>query len=85
MFARRCTFLKGEESNTLGSGKKMGVHREAESEGGRTLGRNGEPWRENLWPDKQKMHRRIYVRVRMPNKSKPNSCTESHVVDAVGR
>ncbi len=59
MFARRCTFLKDEEPNKLDSRKKMGVHREAESEGGRMLGGNGEPWRGNLWPDKQKLHRNL--------------------------
>ncbi len=85
MFARRCTFLKDEEPNKLGSRKEMGVHREAESEGGRMLGENGEPWWGNFWPDERKPHRRIYVRVRLTNKPDPNSHTESHVIDAVGR
>ena len=40
----------------------------------------GEPTnpRANLWSDEQKSHRRLYMRVRLPNKPKPNNYTESY-------
>ena len=75
-----------KDPNPPGSGKEIaegkGVHREVESEGSRMWGKKP---RANLWPDEQKPHKRLYARARLPNKSKPNSYTESHVVDAAGR
>ena len=39
----------------------------------------GEPTnpRANLWSDEQKSHRRLYMRVSLPTKMKPDSYTES--------
>ena len=38
------------------------------------------PWA-NLWSDGQKPYRRLYMRVRLPVKPKPNNYTESCMVD----
>ena len=38
--------------------------------------------RANLWSDEQKPHRRLYMRVSLPVKMKPDSYTESCAVDA---
>ena len=47
----------------------------------------GEPTnpRANLWSDEQKPHRRLYMRVSLPDKIKPDSYTESCAVDAADR
>lgn len=37
--------------------------------------------RANLWSDEQKPHKRLFMRVRLHNKSKPNNYTESCVVN----
>ena len=44
----------------------------------------GEPTnpRANLWSDGQKSYIRLYMRVSLPIKMKPDSCTESCAVDA---
>ena len=39
------------------------------------------PWA-NLWSDEQKPHRRLYMRVSLPHKMKPDSYTESCAVNA---
>ena len=39
----------------------------------------------NLWPDEQKPHIRLWTRVSLLNKTKPNSCTESVTVNAAGK
>ena len=39
----------------------------------------------NLWPDEQKPHRRFRMRVRLHNKPKPNSYTESCGINVAGR
>ena len=39
----------------------------------------------NLWPDEQKSHIRLWTRVSLPNKTKPNSYTESLTVNATGK
>ena len=38
--------------------------------------------RANLWSDEQKPHRRLYMRVSLPHKMKPDSYTESCAVNA---
>ena len=38
--------------------------------------------RANLWSDEQKSHRRLYMRVSLHNKIKPDSYTESCAVNA---
>ena len=47
----------------------------------------GEPTnpRANLWSDGQKPYRRLYMRVSLPDKIKPDSYTESCAVDAADR
>ena len=47
----------------------------------------GEPTnpRANLWSDGQKPHRRLYMRVSLHDKMKPDSYTESCAVDAADR
>ena len=66
-----------------GSGKDIaegkGVHREVESEGNRM--REPTNPRANLWSDEQKSHRRLYMRVSLHNKIKPDSYTESCAVN----
>ena len=42
------------------------------------------PWA-NLWADGQKSHRRLYMRVNLQAKIKPDSYTESCAVDAADR
>ena len=42
----------------------------------------GDNPRANLWSDGQKPYRRLYMRVSLPNKMKPDSYTESCTVDA---
>jgi len=37
--------------------------------------------RANLWSDEQKSHRRLYMRVRLHNKPKPDNYTESCMVN----
>ena len=39
----------------------------------------------NLWSDEQKSHIRLYMRVRLSHKPKPNSYTESCMIDAADR
>ena len=41
--------------------------------------------RANLWPDEQKPHIRLNMRVRLQCKPKPNSYTESWAIDVAGR
>ena len=70
--------------NPPGSGKDIaegkGVHREVESEGRRMWGKTLTSWA-NLWSDEQKSHIRLCMRVRMQSKSKPNSHTESCMIN----
>ena len=54
--------------------KAKGVRRAAESEG---------RWRQNSDPTNRN-HVRLPARVRLPNKPKPNNCTESFAVDMAG-
>ena len=42
------------------------------------------PWA-NLWSDEQKSHTRLYMRVRLPSKSKPNNYTESCMINEADR
>jgi len=37
----------------------------------------------NLWSDEQKNHIRLCLRIRLPNKSKSNNYTQSHLIDEV--
>ena len=39
----------------------------------------------NLWSDEQKSHIRLYTRVRLPIKSKPNNYTELYAVNVADR
>ena len=75
-----------KDPNPPGSGKEIaegkGVRCEAESEGSRMWGKNS---RANLWLDEQKPHIRLCMRVRLLNKSKPDSYTESCGVNVAGR
>ena len=41
--------------------------------------------RANLWSDEQKPHRRLYMRVSLQHKMKPDSYTESCTVNAADR
>jgi len=41
--------------------------------------------RANLWPDVQKSHIRFQLRVRLPNKPKPDNYTESTGINEAGR
>ena len=47
----------------------------------------GEPTnpRANLWPDEQKSHRRLQLRISLPFKMKSNNYTEAVAVDVAGR
>ena len=69
--------------NPPGSGKDIaegkGVAGDCKSEGSRMWGTN--PWA-NLWSDGQKPYRRLYMRVSLPHKMKPDSYTESCAVNA---
>ena len=66
--------------NLPGSGKDIangkGVVGDNKSEGSRMA---------NLWSDEQKSHIRLYVWVRLLNKSKPNNYTELHTVNVADR
>ena len=42
------------------------------------------PWA-NLWSDEQKSHKRLFTRVRLPHKPKPNNYTESWMVNVADR
>ena len=39
----------------------------------------------NLWSDEQKSHMRLYMRVRLPTKPKPNNYTESCMINEADR
>ena len=41
--------------------------------------------RANLWSDEQKSHKRLCMRVRLQDKSKPNNYTESCMVNVADR
>ena len=77
-----------KDLNSPGSGKEIaegkGVRRESESEGSRMTG-NELTGRANLRPDEQEPHTRSRMRVRLPNKLKPDSCTESCGINVAGR
>ena len=47
-------------------------------------GKTTNPWA-NLWSDEQKPHRRLYMRVSLLAKMKPDSYTESCAVNAADR
>ena len=72
--------------NPPGSGKDIaegkGVAGDCKSEGSRMWGTN--PWA-NLWSDGQKPYRRLYMRVSLQHKMKPDSYTESCTVNAADR
>ena len=76
-------FSRVQVPSLPGSGKDIaegkGVHREVESEGNRM--REPTNPRANLWSDEQKSHRRLYMRVSLHNKIKPDSYTESCAVN----
>lgn len=73
-------FQRVKVPNLPGSGKDIangkGVVGDNKSEGSRMA---------NLWSDEQKSHIRLYVGVRLPNKSKPNNYTELHTVNVADR
>ena len=74
-------------SNPPGSGKDIaegkGVHREVGSEGSWMWGTFNP--RANLWSDEQKSHTRLYMRVRLPYKPKPDNYTESCMINVADR
>ena len=76
-------FSRVQVPSLPGSGKDIaegkGVHREVESEGNRM--REPTNPRANLWSDEQKSHIRLYMRVSLHNKIKPDSYTESCAVN----
>lgn len=55
-----------------------------ESEGSWILEKKNNQWA-NLWSDEQKSYKRLYMRVRLHNKLKPNSYTESCMVNMADR
>ena len=77
-------FLRVQVPDPPGSGKDIaegkGVHREMESEGSQMW----EPTnpRANLWSDRQEPHIRLYMRVSLRHKTKPDSYMESCAVNA---
>ena len=81
-------FLRVKVPNSPGSGKNIaegkGVNREVESEGSWMWGKILTSWA-NLWSDEQKPHIRLYMRVRLPHKPKPNNYTESCMINEADR